>query len=186
MRIAPEFRGWLLTGVPEALRPLLEACLGAGSRRARVRAARAVLQGMRQPAREQLGRWIAQTVPVDSLVPEMYAAWRPVVRDGLQFIFSQLSTDRLAEKLVEQCELSVDTAAARRMLVLISKMPGIQKLGQVIARHRHLGDPLRQALAELENGMSDVTPASIRSIVGKQLGSRLRRFAVKLDSRILS
>jgi len=140
---------------------------------------------MDRDTRDHVGRWIAEAVPVESLVPEIYAAWRPVVRDALQFIFSRLSAERLAAKLVEQLDLPLDTAHGARLLVLISKMPAIQKLGQVVARQRHLGDPLRNALAELENGMSDVTAASVRSIVSKQLGPRLRRFCVKLDARIM-
>lgn len=146
---------------------------------------RSALEAADQGTRDDVGRWVAQAVPVDLLVPDVYAQWRPVVRDALQFIFSRLSASRLATKLVEQVDLPLDTAPGARLLLLISKMPGIQKMGQVIARHRHLGDPLRHALSELENGMSDMTAGRIRSIVVRQLGTRLRKYAVKLDSSIL-
>ena len=65
-------------------------------------------------------------------------------------------------------------------------MPGLQKLGQVLARDRRLAPPLRKALVELENGMSDVTAAQIRAIIMDQLGARLETFAVKLESSIFS
>ena len=183
--LTPELRELLAANLPERLRPLMEACLGKHPKAARIRAVRATLEAADQTTRDEVGRWVAQAVPVHSLVPDVYAQWRPVVRDAVQFVFSRLSVSRLATKLVEQVDLPLDTAPGARMLLLISKMPGIQKMGQVIARHRHLGDPLRHALAELENGMSDMTAASIRSIIQSQLRTRLRKYAVRIDSSIL-
>ena len=63
-------------------------------------------------------------------------------------------------------------------------MPGLQKLGQVLARNRRLSPALREALSELENGMSDVEPGEIRAIVEAQLGSRLETYAVEMDASI--
>ena len=56
----------------------------------------------------------------------------------------------------------------------------------MLARNRRLAPPLRKALVELENGMSDVTAAQIRAIIMDQLGARLETFAVKLESSIFS
>jgi ubiquinone biosynthesis protein len=175
----------LTANVPERLRPLLEACLAKGSKMTRVRRVRSVLEGADQLMRDELGRWISEAVPVHLLVPEIYARWRSVVRDAVQFVFSRLSVSRLAEKLVQQVDLPLETAPGVRLLLLISKMPGVQKMGQVMARHRHLGDALRNALAELENGMSDVTVATVRSTITRQLGRHLRKYAVQLETRIL-
>jgi predicted unusual protein kinase regulating ubiquinone biosynthesis (AarF/ABC1/UbiB family) len=68
--------------------------------------------------------------------------------------------------------------------MLISRMPGLQKLGQVLARNRRLSPVLRQALSELENGMSDVTAGDIRAIIAAELGNRLRTYSVELDRAI--
>ena len=67
-----------------------------------------------------------------------------------------------------------NTARKRACLKLISKMPGLQKLGQVLARNRRLSPALRQALSELENGMSDVMPGEIRAIVDGAIGTAPR------------
>ena len=168
------------------LQPLLTACLGRGSQQARSRRVQEIL-ATNQALRDALGSWIAQMLSVDSLVPEVYRKWRPLVRDSIQFVFSRLSDQRLAMKLVEQLDLPLETPAASRLLLLISKMPGIQKLGQVLARHQRLDDSLRKALSELENGMSDANPKIIRGIISKHLGaSRLRKYSVKLAPVILS
>jgi ubiquinone biosynthesis protein len=131
-----------------------------------------------------VGKWIGSLIPVETLVIDKYQKWRPVVEDSFQFIFSHLSPSRLAIKIREQMELPPDTPPEMRLLKLISRMPGLQKLGQVLARNRRLSPALRQALAELENGMSDATPTEIRAIITEQLGQRMEQYAVKLDATI--
>jgi ubiquinone biosynthesis protein len=108
-----------------------------------------------------------------------------VVRDAMLFMLSHLSTGRLAPKLVEQMDLPSDTAPEVRLLRLIAKVPGLQKLGQVLARNRHLRGSLRKALSELENGISDVSAGEIRAIILEELGPRLEACAVEVDPCIL-
>jgi ubiquinone biosynthesis protein len=119
-------------------------------------------------------------------VPEAYQRWRPLVEDAFGFVFTRLSHARLNAKTAEQLALPPDTPYEKRLLRLISKMPGLQKLGQVLARNRRLAPLLRKALAELENGMSDVTAGQIRAIIQNQLGDRLHAYAVKMESSIFS
>ena len=110
-----------------------------------------------------IGNWVSRLVPVEILVPDSAARWRPLVQDAFRFVFERLSGAGWPPKLVEQFELSTDTAPARRLILLISKMPGLQKLGQVLARNRRLEPSLRIALIEFENGMSDVTSRTSRA-----------------------
>ena len=136
--------------------------------------------------RREIGKWIGRLVPVEILVPEAAARWRPLVRDAFQFLFTHLSGRRLATKVVQQFELPFDTPPEQRLLRLVNKMPGLQKIGQVLARNRRLPPKLRQALSELENGMSDVTAAEVRGLIGERLGPRLAEYAVELEPAILS
>jgi ubiquinone biosynthesis protein len=129
---------------------------------------------------------ISAFVPVDALVPKTAMRWRPLVEDSLRFIFSRLSAERLSAKLAAQLALPLETPPEKRLILAISKMPGVQKIGQVLARNRRLPPPLRVALAELENGMSDTTVDEIHAIVRDRLGDRLERYAVRLDDHILS
>ncbi len=163
---------------------LLGACVGEAPAAERARAAALVLRSGGRPLRREIGQWIVQGLGIDEIVPDVYKDWRPLVGDAIQFLFAGLSTARLAPKLVEQADLPLDTPPAQRLLRLIAKMPGIQKMGQVLARHRHLGESLRSALSELENGMRDVEPDRIRGIIRKQLGSRLKKYAVELEPGI--
>ena len=140
-----------------------------------------------QSLRHALARWIVEgIVPVEKLVPEAYLKWRPPVRDSMTFVVARLSPARLAPKLLEQLEIPARTSAEKRLLLLIAKVPGLQKLGQVIARNQHLRPALRNALARLENGIRDAQPAQIRAIIEGGLGRRLERYQVKMASTILS
>jgi len=173
---------------PEQLRAALENFLPAGSTAERVSAIEA---GLRSPAgqslREAMARWIVdEIVPVESLVPESYLKWRPPVRDAMTYVVAHLSPGRLAPKLLEQVELPVDTPAEVRLLRLIAKVPGLQKLGQVIARNQHLRPALRVALAKLENGIRDVKPEDIRAIIEQGIGRRLKTFEVQIAPKLLS
>ncbi len=136
--------------------------------------------------RETMARWIVETVvPVETLVPKTYVEWRSPVRDAMIFVVSHLSSSRLAPKLVVQLELPDQAPAEVRLLRLIAKVPGLQKLGQVIARNQHLHPALRKELSRLENGIHDVMPSDIRAIIQKELGPKLTRFRVEIASTIL-
>ncbi|MGB9234416.1 MAG: AarF/UbiB family protein [Terriglobales bacterium] len=147
--------------------------------------------GLRSPAgqamRDVMARWIVdEIVPVDTLVPEAYVKWRPPVRDAMMFVVARLSPARLAPKLLEQIDLPANTLAEVRLLRLIAKVPGLQKLGQVIARNQHLHPALRKALARLENGIRDVRPEQIHAIIQRDLGKRIETYAIEIAPAILS
>ncbi len=174
---------------PEQLRTTLENflphCATAAEKVAAIDA------GLRSPVgesmRDAMARWIVhEIVPVEGLVPEAYANWRPPVRDAMMFVVARLSPARLAPKLLEQIELPSDTPAEVRLLRLIAKVPGLQKLGQVIARNQHLHPALRKALARLENGIRDVRPEDIHAIIQRELGEKIETYAVKIAPDILS
>ncbi|HMK29855.1 MAG TPA: AarF/UbiB family protein [Terriglobales bacterium] len=174
---------------PEQLQRALVDLLPRGaSHEERVSIITAALQSpMGREMRSDLGGWITdRLVPVERLVPEAYAAWRPPVRDAMLFVVSHLSDERLAPKLLEQLELPANTRLEERLLRLIAKVPGLQKLGQVIARNRHLRPALRKALSELENGIHDVDAPGVCAIIRQQLGSALDRFAVEIEPAVLS
>src|SRR5450631_3242961 len=173
---------------PDQLRTALENFLPQGATPAeKIRLIEDALRSPAAPAvRDAMARWIVdEIVPVDALVPEAYKNWRPPVRDAMMFVVTRLSPARLAPKLLEQIELPVRTSPEVRLLRLIAKVPGLQKLGQVIARNQHLHPALRRALAKLENGIRDVQPEDIRAIVQKALGPRVKTYAVEISLKIL-
>ena len=135
-------------------------------------------------SRSGIGTWVIGLVPIETLVPEDHAAWRTLVRDAIEFVFSHLSEQRLAAKIQEQIGMPANTPPEMRLIRLISKMPGLQKMGQVLARNRRLAVPLREALCHLENGMSDVTAEEMRAIITQELGPRLDAYGVEIEPSV--
>lgn len=173
---------------PEQLRATLLSYLPQGApREEKIRAIENVLESpLGQSLRDAMARWIVDDiVPVEKLVPKQYLKWRPPVRDSMMFVVARLSPARLAPKLLEQLELPLDTPPETRLLRLIAKVPGLQKLGQAIARNQHLHPALRRALAKLENGIRDVEPEQIRSIVLKALGPRAKTYDLDVSTQIM-
>lgn len=136
--------------------------------------------------RRDIARWIAQMVPVESLVPEDVKHWRPLVLDALGYVFAHLSQSRLEAKIQEQMLLPLDTPAEQRLLRLIARMPGIQKVGQVLARNRRISPALRGALSQLENGITETTVSETHAAIERALGERLKQYAVEIEPVILS
>jgi len=167
----------------QALEPFLRGQRTAADR---IRAVQSALEGESGRLwRRELGRWTLQVVPVEALVPEVYRQWRPVVREAMQFVVRRLSAARLAPKVVEQMTLPPETPAEERLLRFIAKVPGLQKLGQVLARNRNLDPHVRRALTQLENSIADVTAGEVRGTIRRELGRQLSAFRVELDPSIL-
>ncbi len=168
---------------PLALKHLQAALSSEGANASKpISVIEAVLRGPAgQPLRDEIGKWIVYLLHVEYLVPRIYAQWRPLVRDAMFFVASRLSDARLAPKLVEQAGLPADTPPEVRLLRLIAKVPGLQKLGQVLARNRHLRPSLRRALSELENGICDVNAEEVRAIILDELGPKLEACAVEIE-----
>ena len=169
-----------------ALQSVFAAFMKAATPEEKIDVIEAALEGPQgQQFRDEMAGWVLRFLPVEKLVPELYVRWRPLVGDAMRFMLSRLSTRRLAPKLVEQVNLPFDTPPEARLLKLIAKVPGLQKLGQVLARNRHLPQALRRALTELENGINDVTEGQVRDVIERQLGTKLEQCAVEIEPRIL-
>lgn len=137
--------------------------------------------------REVAAHWIAdQVVPAGKLVSSAQGRWVPVVRDAMIFVVLHLSAARLAPKLLEQAVVPSRTRPEKRLLLLISKVPGLQKLGQVLARNRQLRPALHRALVQLENSIRDTDAAEIARLIQRELENKIQRFDVRFRPAILS
>ncbi|MBP7964642.1 MAG: hypothetical protein KBG20_00380 [Caldilineaceae bacterium] len=137
--------------------------------------------------REQLvGELVGQFLPLDALVPEIYRQWRPIVRDAVIFIGGRLSDRRLVPKLARQLILPPGTTLEQRLLNFIEQMPALQKIGQMVARNRHLEPGFRAELTRLENAIQDISPAEIFATIEHQLGTLITHYQVEMRSVLLA
>lgn len=136
---------------------------------------------MKPSERDLQVEWLCQRLSPEALVPDVYAEWRPLVRDAFAFLAANLSGDRWREKIRQQLQLPADAPPALRLLPLIERMPALQKIGQILARNPHLDADLAGVLVRLENEISDTSPALLRATLVGELGDRLERYGVELE-----
>jgi ubiquinone biosynthesis protein len=130
---------------------------------------------------ERMGILLSQLIPVETLIPNRYRAWRPLVRDAVAFWGAHLPPSRLGPKIIEQILLPVDIPLAQRVTTFMAQMPSLQKIGQMIARNRHLDPAFRAELTRLENAIQDIDPVAIRAEIDRQLGPQLITYAVTVQ-----
>ena len=136
--------------------------------------------------REQVSGLINELMPLETLVPDIYAAWRPVVQDAVAFVGAHLSSERLVPKLVEQMMTPLDVTLEKRLLMLIAQMPVLQKLGQVIARNSALDPAFRAELTRLENSIENITYPEIEAEIQRQLSDQIRQYQIELEPEFLA
>lgn len=136
--------------------------------------------------RAEVVRLLVELIPVEQLVPQIYEKYKPMVADAANVILSRLSADRLRTKLVEQMSLPFDSALQDRLYTLITRMPTLQKIGQIIARNKNLDPKFRRLLQKLENGIRDASFDSVLARVHSELKQQVKTYKIKLGSRFLA
>lgn len=111
----------------------------------------------------QIGQWL----------PETYAAWRPLLLDGLQFFFSQLTPARQAQLVATQLQLPPNASPAVRLVTVLRQCPTLHKLGQVVARDGRLDPELRRNLQTLESLESGPISPDLTALIQRELGAAI-------------
>lgn len=100
---------------------------------------------------------LLESLGLSRLVPPSLAAWRPLVMDGMNFFLERLPSHRLEAIVGAQMALPQSADAAVRLAALLSQCPTLHKLGQVLARNKHLPVEVQHQLQTLET-MEPSTP----------------------------
>lgn len=123
----------------------------------------------------------------EAVLPEVYAEYRPIVRDGIFFLFSHLSLHRLIEVIVRQLRLDDETTRQERLIELARQIPTLHKLGQTIARNRHITPEFRGWLVQLEHDtQSHAEVAPIRERIEGVIGNYVVPLSIEIDNAVLS
>jgi ubiquinone biosynthesis protein len=121
-----------------------------------------------------------------AVVPDAYVEFRPIVADGLTFFLRHLSPARLAEVFAAQAELPADAGLPRRLVLFLHACPALHKIGQVVARNRHLDPELRRHLQELET-LAPHTPFELlQPILKRELAPAAEQYGIHVAERPLA
>ena len=125
----------------------------------------------KSPFAESSSPLLASHLDVGDLVPEQYAAYRPVIRDALIFFLRSLPLDRQWLIAREQLKLPAQTSLIERVSTLLHLCPSLHKLGQVLAHDRSLSPDFLIRLQALES-MPALTPLSeVTAIISQEIGT---------------
>ncbi len=135
---------------------------------------------------EELVRQVVLTTGIESFLPQRYAKYQPVVREGMIFMMSSLPLSRLADKIVDQLGLPEDASFGCRLFTLIKDMPTLQKLGQIICRSPGLEPAMKSALIDLEDNIQTLSYSQIRPALFKEIEKRRPFNRIIPEKRILA
>ena len=114
-------------------------------------------------------REIIARIEPQHIIPAVYATYRAVVRDGLEFFLSQVSRPRLIALATRQLALGIGASPQERLVELAKCFPTLHKLGQLIARNPHLDPSVKKWLIQLENGIYDTPADDVRERIDHEL-----------------
>lgn len=130
-------------------------------------------------SRQAAAEIVSSTRP-EAVLPPVYAGYQGIVADGIRFMISRLSVQRIAGLMADQALAPPGTSPAGRLLLLARKLPTLHKLGQMIARNRHLDPSFKRLLTPLESGPATIPMDEIRAFIHQALGEALVRLAVEI------
>jgi ubiquinone biosynthesis protein len=120
------------------------------------------------------------------VVPDCYAEFRPVVADGLTFFLRHLSPPRLTEVFAAQAALPADADLPRRLVLFLHACPALHKIGQVVARNRHLDLELCRHLQGLESLEPRTQAEEWRPALSRALAPAVKDYRIHTAARPLA
>ena len=108
-------------------------------------------------------------IDFDALIPDAYKVYAPVFETAVRAFVGGLPEARLWEIAAVQADLGDDADPGERLVALARCCPVLHKIGQVMARDRHLDPGLTERLQTLEvlppsADLDDLLPAIEREI----------------------
>lgn len=120
---------------------------------------------------ESIIRQFILLIGLENLLPPQYIKFQQALTEGMVFFLSELSLKNLARKIVDQLILPHDVSLGRRICILVSDFPSLQKLGQIICRSPGLDPEFKKDLIDLEDNTNTISYKKIEPIITKELKS---------------
>jgi ubiquinone biosynthesis protein len=131
--------------------------------------------------------FLHQSQVLEMIPPKWGSMWGPIVHDALLYFLDHLSDDRLLDKLVSLAYLPPGTSRGDYLKEFVSKVPSLQKLGQILARNPDLSPDYRKALQDLENGIHTMTRDELVTFITEDVGKpSIDKYQVQFADKILA
>ncbi|HWO02997.1 MAG TPA: AarF/UbiB family protein [Blastocatellia bacterium] len=131
--------------------------------------------------------FVHQSKVLDIIPPQWGAIWIPIVHDSLLYFLDHLDDDRLLNKLVSLAYLPPGTSRGDYLKEFVSKVPSLQKMGQILARNPDLAPDYAKALQDLENGIHTMTREELVEFITTDVGKpAIDKYQVEFADKILA
>ncbi|MCM3873045.1 MAG: AarF/UbiB family protein [Pyrinomonadaceae bacterium] len=108
---------------------------------------------------------------VMEMIPEKWGEiWIPIIHDAMLNFLDHLSDDRLLDKVVGLAMLPPNTPPGDYLVEFVSKVPSLQKMGQILARNPDLAPEYRRALQGLEAGIRTMNGQEVAQFITSDIG----------------
>lgn len=140
------------------------------------------------PVRPLLLEFFVHQSKVLDLIPASWGAIvGPILHDSLLYFLDHLSDERLLDKLVSLALLPPGTQRGDYLKEFVSKVPSLQKMGQIMARNPDLAPDYRKALQDLENGIHTMTREELVQFITEDIGKpSIDKYQVQFEDKILA
>jgi ubiquinone biosynthesis protein len=138
--------------------------------------------------RPQLLEFIIHQSQVLDMIPQKWgSAWYPIVHDALLYFLDHLPEDRFQEKLVNLANLRPENQRGQYLSAFVSKIPSLQKIGQILARNPDLAPDYREALQRLENSIQTTSRDELVQFIAKDVGeASILKYQIEFADEILA
>ena len=122
-----------------------------------------------------------------AVVPqESFDIYGPIIHDALLAFLDGLPDERIIDRAVALA-MAQNASRGEKILIFASKIPTLQKVGQIIARMEGIPPDIQQSLQTLETGIRTMTREELLTYIAKDVGVEpLRKYDVQFDDRILA
>ncbi len=140
------------------------------------------------PVRPLLLEFFVHQSRVLDMIPASWGAIAgPILHDSLLYFLDHLSDDRLLDKLVSLALLPPGTSRGDYLKEFVSRVPSLQKMGQIMARNPDLAPDYRKALQDLENGIRTMTRDELVQFITEDIGKpAIDKYQVQFADKILA
>ncbi|MDM8525483.1 AarF/UbiB family protein [Desulfococcaceae bacterium HSG8] len=145
-------------------------------------ARKAGMKKFRSRASEEIMRL---TKPAE-VIPNIYSEYRQIVRDGILFLLSNFSPQRLAGLVADQILLGENVTTEERLITLAMQIPTLHKLGQIIARNRNMEPSFKTWMIRLENDFHRTDIADVRKKISAEIDDDIITFSIRIADEILA
>ncbi len=124
---------------------------------------------------------------LDVIPPEYRKSLTPIIHDALLGFLDGLSDERLAERFIALARVPRSTPRGEKILLLISRLPALQKVGQIVARVQGIPPDISQALQSLESGIHTMSRDELVRYIVQEAGEEtIEKYQIRFGDKILA